>query len=322
MMDSNAAKSRSEQAAALMAQGLLADRDELVLRLETVGFYRLNGYAYPFRQVDSGGNVLPAFKPGTDLKRLWFLYRFDRNLRFLFLDAIERIEIALRSQLAYLHTRAAGPFAYARASYFPAWKGYLELWDRVKKGSKEANRNEALRHFFTRDTEHHQYPPLGIAIGFMELGALVYFFDYSDKETVRKPIVNAWGIDARLLTSWMHALNHLRNDCAHHARIWNKRTSRIPRIPKCTKDPRWYYTYDEQQQQWKLPSDQTSAVPVAEPGSTACFLFICRTLLRSLAPTSAWNKRISKLIAEAEASGVDVRQMGLPKHWETHPLWE
>lgn len=314
--------SRQAQAEMLISQGLIADRDTLIMRIETVGFYRLNGYAHPFRQVDAEGNVLSAFTPKTTLEKLWALYRFDRKLRFLFLDAIERIEVAMRSQLAYLHTQKNGPFSYASENYFPAWKGYLDCWKRIKRGSKESSRNEALKNFFDRDTNNNDYPPLEIAIGFLELGPLVYFFDYSDKESVRKPIVKMWGVDSRLISSWMHALNHLRNDCAHHARIWNKKFFLLPQLPKCTKDARWYYLYDENSRAWVAPKDKISAELSMPSDSLACFLFICRTLLRTLAPTSAWHNRITSFLLQSQQEGIDLSQMGLPDHWVQHPLWQ
>lgn len=321
-MYTKSAVSREAQAEMLISQGLTADKDELIMRIETVGFYRLNGYAHPFRQIDSDGNILPVFVQCTSLEKLWGLYRFDRKLRFLFLDAIERIEVALRSQLAYLHTQANGPFIYASEHYFPAWKDYMRCWKRVEKGSKEAAKNEALKNFFARDTENHTYPPLEIAISFLELGPLVYFFDYSDKETVRKPIVKTWGVDSKFISSWMHALNHLRNDCAHHARIWNKRFFQLPQIPKCTKDARWYCVYDVTLGEWIQPQNKLTAEAVITSDSMACFLFICRTLLRALAPTSAWHQRITSILQQAEQDGIDLTQMGLPKHWESHPLWK
>lgn len=36
------------------------------------------------------------FVPGTTLEQVWEHYLFDRQLRLLFMDAIERIEISLR----------------------------------------------------------------------------------------------------------------------------------------------------------------------------------------------------------------------------------
>ena len=49
------------------------------------------------------------------------------------MDAIERIEVALRSRIAYYHTENQSPFAYACPTYFPNWKGYIQGLERVRK---------------------------------------------------------------------------------------------------------------------------------------------------------------------------------------------
>lgn len=321
-MESNTQSlTREQQADKLLAEGLFADREELLMRLNHIGFYRLNGYAHTFRERGENGEVLPGFRPGTALRDVWNCYRFDRSLRFLFLDAIERIEVSLRSQLAYLHTQHHGAFAYADAQYFPSWKGYLDIWSRVRIDSRAVNRNEALRNFYEKDGGAHCYPPLGIAISCIELGPLVYFFDYSDKVSVRKPIVQAWGIESAYISSWMHALNYLRNDCAHHARVWNKRFFKLPQIPKYSADQRWYCEYSELDQAWVLPASRNRSEPCVSSHTLACFMFMCRHLLRRIAPSSAWHLRMEGLLHAYSAAGGDLGMMGLPVHWERHPLW-
>jgi len=78
-----------EQADLLISRGLLADRDILIATLQNVNYYRLSGYLYPFRNTDD------SFLDGTTLNIVWRRYRLDRRLRFLLLDAIERVEVAL-----------------------------------------------------------------------------------------------------------------------------------------------------------------------------------------------------------------------------------
>ena len=50
-MESNTQSlTREQQADKLLAEGLFADREELLMRLNHIGFYRLNGYAHTFRE--------------------------------------------------------------------------------------------------------------------------------------------------------------------------------------------------------------------------------------------------------------------------------
>lgn len=95
----------ADQAALLVSRGMGAVQHELAESLEQAGYYRLSAYWFPFRSVHPvTGAREDFFQPGTAFSQVWNHYRFDRDLRLLFLDAIERIEVALRSQLAYLHT--------------------------------------------------------------------------------------------------------------------------------------------------------------------------------------------------------------------------
>ncbi len=96
-----------EQADLLLNRGMAGDRNIMIARLRTVGYYRLSGYWFPFRKTDE------SFKEGTSFETVWNRYAFDRRLRLLVMDAIERIEVAVRSELAHYHSLHFGPFGYA-----------------------------------------------------------------------------------------------------------------------------------------------------------------------------------------------------------------
>ena len=318
--------SYDQQAELLLSRGLEADRHELIQRLRNVGYYRLSAYWHPFRERDAAGNVLSTLVPGTSLSKVWLLYRFDRDLRLLLLDAIERIEVALRSRLAYLHTQGQSPFAYASASYFPHWRDYLQKWERAKikrdkKGQLLLRGIEFLDHFFNKYGDTHDYPPLWMSIALAEMGFVAYFYDYSDKGC-RAAIANEWKMKAATLSSWLHALNVVRNDCAHHARVWNRQYYLKPHLPSYSEDKLWYFTYSSRISKWIAPTCVPSAVHFISPGSSACFLFMCRRLLRFVAPTSCWHDRVEKMLFLYKSQGVDLCKMGLPVFWQEHPLWK
>ncbi|KIE18641.1 hypothetical protein DS62_10765 [Smithella sp. SC_K08D17] len=81
-----------EQADLLIKRGLVvSDRKTLLIHLNNVNYYRLSAYWYTFRQADD------TLKPGTTFEMIWRRYTFDRQLRLLVMDAIERVEIAFRT---------------------------------------------------------------------------------------------------------------------------------------------------------------------------------------------------------------------------------
>jgi abortive infection bacteriophage resistance protein len=104
------------QADLLLSRGLLADRDELIGRLKVVNYYRLTGYLYPYRQADG------RYQPGTTLDIIWRRYNFDRRLRILLFDSVERIEVAVRTSCVYHFVQEYGAFGHLEKANLPNLK--------------------------------------------------------------------------------------------------------------------------------------------------------------------------------------------------------
>lgn len=87
---------------------IVTDPVKAAAALERIGYYRLSGYWYPFRTMRAGtGRDAAQRDPRRVQARHEFrhvvdLYVFDKRLRLLFLDAIERIEVGLRVDIALL----------------------------------------------------------------------------------------------------------------------------------------------------------------------------------------------------------------------------
>lgn len=82
----------------------VADEASALVTLQRIGYYRLVGYWFPLRQPHSqhARARLDDFQDGATFELAVDLYRFDRALRLLVLDAIERIEVAVRVDIAHL----------------------------------------------------------------------------------------------------------------------------------------------------------------------------------------------------------------------------
>src|SRR5665213_3473755 len=108
------------QLALMKGRGMGVSDDALAqIYLEKIGYYRLSGYSYPYREsaVVGGQTVVSdQFRARTTLAEIVELYVFDKKLRMLALDAIERIEIALRVQIT-LTLGAYSPNAHRDPNY-------------------------------------------------------------------------------------------------------------------------------------------------------------------------------------------------------------
>jgi abortive infection bacteriophage resistance protein len=135
-----------QQADQLIARGLVADRQALISRLQAVNYYRLTGYLHPFRILDASGKPTDQFAAGTNLDTVWRRYNFDRRLRILLLDAIERIEVAVRTKFIYHFVHAHGPFGYLDARNLPRFKQnswLMRMWYNIQTFLKRKRIPEA-----------------------------------------------------------------------------------------------------------------------------------------------------------------------------------
>ncbi len=83
----------------LKSRGLLiSDEEKAESFLTYIGYYRLSAYTLPFETSSAGGVRTHQLKTGTTFEDIIKLYYFDRHLRLLFLDAIEKIEVISEPQ--------------------------------------------------------------------------------------------------------------------------------------------------------------------------------------------------------------------------------
>ena len=108
-------KANDELADLLISRNLVADRDKTIHLLDSIGYYRLTGYLVPFRMPGTDN-----YLPGTTLDKVWDTYTFDRHLRLTAMDALARIEIAVRALIVKFHTASnSDPFAYVNHANLP-----------------------------------------------------------------------------------------------------------------------------------------------------------------------------------------------------------
>lgn len=291
-----------QQAEQLLARGLLADRADLEARLEAVSYYRLAGYWHPFRVRDAEGKVRDEFVANTRLGPIWDRYCFDRRLRGLVMDAIERIEVSMRTKLVYHFSHRYGPFGYLDPNNLPKMSDtrYGQWIDRLRHETGRS-KEEYKRHFFKKYGDCHDDLPLWMLTELMSMGSLMTFYRGLVPELKRK-LAAEYGLGDQLIFSWLGALHVTRNICAHHSRLWNRRLGYMPKLPPPNKHPEWHQPDLE-----------------INRGRIGVMLLICRHWLALVAPQSTWQQKIENLFDEFPS--VPVEAMGLPVKWRLHPVW-
>jgi abortive infection bacteriophage resistance protein len=297
------ALSFEQQAHQLIHRGLIvSDQGSLTQILGTVNYYRLSAYWYPFKRLDpvTGDE---RFVPDTTFDLIWNRYAFDRQLRLLVLDAIERIEVAiLRTRMVEHFTVRHGPFGYCQPGNFsPAFpvKDFQRLLREIRAGEKSSREEFVGR--FRRKYTGEKHLPLWIAAEVMTFGQLYTFFRYLHRSE-KKKFCAEFNLYPPVMESWLHTLNFIRNACAHHARLWNRQIPIRPRIPDQRHRPEWY-----------IPSRPDNR-------RTYTVLTLIQDLLKSIDAENNWSVKLDLLLAEYPE--VPLGMMGCPEAWRECPIWQ
>ncbi len=134
-----------------------ADRASLITHLADVGYYRLSGYWHIFRLKNDD-----RFQAGTSFNQIWTLYTFGRQFRLVVLDAIERVEVYLRSRLAYMLAEQTGPFGFMDRKGLPrlSQERYERFINRCYSAYEQSERGEPFsKHFSDKYGDEHALPP-------------------------------------------------------------------------------------------------------------------------------------------------------------------
>jgi abortive infection bacteriophage resistance protein len=204
--------------------------------IEKVGYYRLKGYGLHFRIHDTNGKLSENYQPGTRFASIIELYEFDRHLRLLVLDAIERIEVAFRSRVNETMASRHGSHWFMDPHRFSDKKDkntglpIFNHGDFITETLKEARRNKeslSIRHYFSTYSDP-PLPPCWMLEEVLSMGNWSKAFGMLADRADQKPVADAFRASPPELTSWIHALTNLRNTCAHHSRLWDRRFVTCP----------------------------------------------------------------------------------------------
>jgi abortive infection bacteriophage resistance protein len=293
-----------QQADQLIARGMVGHRNLMILRLQDVNYYRLSAYWFPFR-IDGCEN--DSLQPGPDFNVVWDRYVFDRQLRLLVMDGIERIEISVRTRMTNLITlETDDPFIQLRRRFYPETSSVSEQGKLINalRFNASCSKEEFVKKFKQKygagQVEDDKLDlPLWMAVEVMTFGNMLTLFKMLDMHTQRE-IAEKYGLSAKLFESWLMTLNYIRNICAHHGRLWNRELSVRPAIPAAKSHPAWHEP--------SIPNHRIFFV-----------LTLMYGLLKKIAPQSGWAGRLDGPVCRHP--DIPLEKMGFIDDWKNHPLW-
>ena len=289
-------KSAKDLVQLLQTRGLIINdfsRAENYIR--HIGYYRLSAYMCPHLEHPKEKHI---YKKNKTFQNILDLYKFDKKLRLLIFNEIEKIEIAVRSSIVNNACEIFNdPYWITDEKYFMSanrFKKTLKIISKELTNSKE----DFIIHFRTKYSE--TYPPAWILSEILPLGVMTSIYCNIRDLSVKKTIAKEFSLQVKPFESWMSIVTLTRNACCHHSRVWNKQNTMLATEPK-------HIT-----RSWiKLPTDRLRIY---------FNLCIIKWFLDCISPNNTLKDKICKLLAEYPC--IDISAMGFPADWLIEELWK
>ncbi|MFT6734875.1 MAG: abortive infection bacteriophage resistance protein [Polaribacter sp.] len=285
-----------QQVELLIERGLVVeDKDKASFYLSHIHYYRFGSYAWSF--VEDHQNHI--FVKDTTFEQVLDLYIFDRELRLLMLDAIERIETSFRTQWSYHLSHTYGSHPHLNKRLLSDNAGYDKQCEKLQLALNRTD-DSPIKHQLHKYDE--EMPAIWVVCEVMSLGQLSYWYKNLRIEKDARTIAKAYGLHHKALNSYLHHLTTVRNLCAHHSRLWNREFTFKMKLP--TKGNRDLLDSFNQKAEKQIYNT----------------LVMTEYLVDRLSPNHHWKERLKALIDKHEST--DLSTMGFPEGWLSLPIWK
>lgn len=275
--------------------------------LSNISYYRLKGYWWDM-QNDLQQHI---FKADTYFEDVIDRYNFDRHLRLILFDAIERIEVALRTKMIYHLSMSYRGLWYLDPSLFVAdakirngvnKTTHLQTIEELKK---EFSRSQEV---FIKD-QRNRYPnddaDAWKILEVASMGTLSKLYKSLKHQLPEKArISKEMGLNLHNeLSSWLEAITYVRNIIAHHSRLWSRNMVKTPVQQLNNPSGVWF---------------DNLLVPVQSKKPfliISCMVYLCN----AVTPGHQIKTKIIDLFNSNP--GTPIYKLGFLNDWQNTPLW-
>jgi abortive infection bacteriophage resistance protein len=291
---------------------IISDDDKALHYLSQISYYRLSAYFLPYQKTKD------TFDADTTFKQIIDTYSFDRELRLLVFDSIERIEVAIRTQIIYCMA------THHNNSHWQDDKGlfvhpvhnkvgylidpYSDFQSIISKAKTVSSPEIFIKHYMdTYSTPSN--PPSWMCFELLTIGQLSRIYKGLKNKDDKKRIATKFDLHPTAFASWLHSLTYVRNICAHHSRLWNKDLAVEPsRLEKPVGD--WL-------------SDRYSN----NNKRTFYLLSVIKYFLARVNPNNSLTEKLETLFNKYP--DVPIQYLGIPSNdegellnWKEEPIWK
>ncbi|SKC02811.1 Abortive infection bacteriophage resistance protein [Sphingobacterium nematocida] len=290
-----------QQIQQLKERGLtIQDSDNAPHYLSHISYYRLAGYWWPMQD----DKVNHIFKPNSKFCDVIALYNFDRELRLLLFDIIEKIEISLRTKLIYHLSHEFDPWWFQNFNIFQNAPDLVKTLSTIEE-EIDRSKDTFIKEHKKKHKDDGRFPPSWKSLEQTSFGALSKLYgnlknNISSKDIIAKEFGT---VNHTYLPSWLQSIAQIRNYCAHHSRLWNRN---LPGSPKLLPSP---------------PNRWIQDVPKPHEFQFLYVHLCCmKYLLNVVQPENNFGERLENLLNKFP--NVDPNALGMKKKWRNEDLWQ
>lgn len=304
--------SLQDQVSLLKQRALVVDNEpKAIYYLQEISYYRLSAYFLPYQKTKD------KFNPNTNFKQIIEIYSFDRELRLLVFDCIERIEVAIRTQMVYgMATHYNDSHWQDNQNLFitPYYNKignlvdpYSDFQSIISKAKTARTPEVFIKHYIDHYNKPSN-PPSWMCLELLTMGELSHLYRGLKNNSDKKRIANFFDVHPTVFVSWLHTLTYVRNICAHHSRLWNRDLAIEPE---------------------KLLKPVGNWVSKPFENNKRMFYFICvlKYLITRANPGNSLKDKLQNLFKKYPT--VPIQYIGIPSDgkgnaldWENEPIWK
>jgi len=289
-----------QQIEKLKERGLLFENVNIAKKyLSHISYYRLAGYWWAMQEDKESHK----FKPNSTFENVIRIYNFDAELRLLLFDAIEKIEISLRTKLIYHLSHDYDAWWFQNPSLFRDSPALIKSLEKIRE-KVDRSKDVFIKEHKKKYKNDLRFPPSWKTLELSSLGGLSKLYG-NLKNNIKakdKIAVEFGAVNHTFLPSWLQSIAQIRNLCAHHSRLWNKN---LPGTVKLLPNPpnKWIIDVPKQHDFQRL------------------YVHMClmRYLLNTIIPKNSFSERVRTLFDEYE--NIDQKALGFKENWRNEDLW-
>lgn len=264
--------------------------------LQFIGYYRLRGYARYFQNLKEGPGY-HDFYSGTTFEQIIDLYKFDRKLRASLMDALEKIEVSIRTVISETASLLYGPHWYMNAASFKDQTSFDKTSETLRKllSDNESEKKHGFLMHYRSKYSSPDLPPSWMVFEVLSFGNISHIYA-GISSRLKKDVASVFNVSPPTLASWIRSLSYLRNLCAHHCRVWNRTFTIKPE-------------HDQRIKTYQIPGTDRFYILAS----------IIHYFLHRIKGAPGWTLCVRDLVGPRPQN--EQVSMGFPSHWQTLSAW-